>query len=32
MSPKETLDVESGPEGLEVLVLQFPAAALEEAA
>jgi hypothetical protein len=32
MSPNETLDVESGPEGLEVLVLQFPAAALEAAA
>ncbi len=30
VSPDETVAIESGPEGLEVLVLQFPAAALTE--
>ncbi len=28
VSPNEILDIESGPEGLEVMVLQFPASAL----
>jgi hypothetical protein len=28
VSPDESLDIESGPEGLEVMVLQFPAGAL----
>jgi hypothetical protein len=32
VTPDETVDIESGPEGLEILVLQFPESVLTEAA